>query len=244
MSMRLGVKFIKSRFKKLRAAKNATVYGGQRFRSPIRSGEFVGTKGSLREAVILDIDGTLQGWGDGVQRSALEFCARHDKLDRTFIIITARDHEHSYWSSFNWLMVHFPYPFIGPFCRSLDDPRYTSEFKRELAQGFEDMGLYRIVGAADDNSYCQKMWKQWAIEHFEVPGEFDLLECCYESYPDWRSGLSPKHRPAGQRWSSIVEDKMPSDAWIGYGDFPEDIDEDVELFEDSFDFDKLGGEFE
>ena len=72
----------------------------------------------------------------------LDWAEKHHAADphAVFLVITARDHgSFGYKTSFNWLMKHFPYPFIGPFARPVDDPRFTTEFKRELTQGFEDM---------------------------------------------------------------------------------------------------------
>lgn len=172
-----------------------TVYGAKKFRTPYSKDEFTGTQGSPIPAYVFDIDGTLQGWGQGADAKVLEWAKKKYEADPTavFLVITARDHgSFGYESSFNWLMRNFPYPFIGPFARPKDDPRYASEFKRELAQGFEDMGLYQILGAADDNDYVIAMWKQWAKDHFEDPKDFDLLECSYGTYSSWRSGLPTK----------------------------------------------------
>lgn len=172
-----------------------TVYGAKKFRTPYREDEFTGTQGSPIPAYVFDIDGTLQGYGSGADTKVLEWAKKiyKDDPDAVFLIITARDHgSFGYETSFNWLMRHFPYPFIGPFARPKDDPRYASEFKRELAQGFEDMGLYQILGAADDNDFVIDMWKQWAIDHFEDPKDFNLLECSYGTYASWRSGLPSK----------------------------------------------------
>lgn len=172
-----------------------TVYGAKKFRTPYTKDEYVGTKGSPIPAYVFDIDGTLQGYGQGLDKDVAAWAAKLYKADphSVFLIITARDHgTFGYETSFNWLMKHFPYPFIGPFARPKDDPRYASEFKRELVQSFEDMGLYQIMGAADDNKFVIDMWKQWAIDHFEDPEDFDLLECSYGSYSGWRSDLPSK----------------------------------------------------
>lgn len=168
-----------------------TVYGAKKYRTPISKDEFTGKQGSPFEAIIFDIDGTLQSWGAGAEKKILKWAEKHNKAGRTFVVITARG-ESMYTTSFNWLMHNFPYPFIGPFVRADDDPRYASEFKRELAQGFEDTGLFKIMGAADDNQYVINMWKQWAKDHFDKPEDFDLFEAKYETYSDWRSDLPSK----------------------------------------------------
>lgn len=171
---------------------NLTPYGAKRFRTPTHKNEFNGVQGSAMKAVILDIDGTLQTWGQGADQKVLDYCKKHYDQDHVLIVVTARTHDYDYERSFNWLMRNLPYPFIGPFHRACDDPRYASEFKREIAQGFEDMNLYQIVGAADDNTYVNDMWRHWADEHFDNPADFDLLECGYGDYSHWRSGLPAK----------------------------------------------------
>ena len=171
---------------------NLTPYGAKRFRTPTHKNEFSGEQGSALPAVILDIDGTLQTWGQGADSKVLEYCKKHYDAGHVLIVVTARTHDYDYERSFNWLMRNLPYPFIGPFHRACDDPRYASEFKREVAQGFEDMNLYRIVGAADDNDFVNDMWRHWAKEHFDKPEDFDLLVCGYGDYSHWRSNLPSK----------------------------------------------------
>jgi len=181
-----------------------TPYGAKKFRTPTAYREYNGLRGKPMEAVVLDIDDTLQDWGASVSKRVLKWAEDHYRQGRVLLVFTAREHEWQFRQSFDWLVAHLPFPFIGPFCRGKTDPRYASEQKRELAQGFEDMGLYRIMGAADDNPIVNDMWKQWAIDHFDDPTEFDLLECARASYPDWRANLGStksqyetKHRPAG-----------------------------------------------
>lgn len=169
-----------------------TAYGTAAYRTPVRANQFSGTQGRAQEAVVLDIDGTMQGWGGGLDKTLHDWCEKHYQRnpDVVFLVVTARDHEYMYESSFNWCMRDFPYAFIGPFCRAVDDPRLASEFKRQLAAGFEEMGLYRIVGAADDNRYVIQMWRHWRDTRNP---QLDLLECdAYAGYGDWRSGLGSK----------------------------------------------------
>lgn len=175
---------------------NLTPYGAKKFRTPTHKDEFNGEQGSAMKAVILDIDGTLQTWGQGADAKVLEYCKKHYDQGHVLIVLTARTHDYDYERSFNWLMKNLPYPFIGPFHRACDDPRYASEFKREVAQGFEDMNLYQIVGAADDNTFVNDMWRHWADEHFADPADFDLLECGYGDYSSWRTQLPAKGTPA------------------------------------------------
>jgi len=175
---------------------NLTPYGAKRFRTPTHKNEFSGEQGSKMKAVVLDIDGTLQTWGQGADAKVLEYCKKHYDAGHVLIVVTARTHDYDYERSFNWLMKNLPYPFIGPFHRACDDPRYASEFKREVAQGFEDMNLYQIVGAADDNDFVNDMWRHWADEHFDNPADFDLLVCGYGDYSHWRTQLPNKGTPA------------------------------------------------
>jgi len=194
-------------------ADNSTPYGALRFRTPWRPDEFAGPKGSPIYAGILDIDGTLQDFGTAASKKVLDWMKtvekRHPKM--VWLVVTARTHEYDYQRSFDWLVKHVPSAFIGPFHRAADDPRYASEFKRELAQGFEDIGLYKIVAAADDNEHVIKMWKHWAETHFASADEFDLLETSYSIYSGGYSSrygfptqvgkwqVNANHRPAGTR---------------------------------------------
>jgi hypothetical protein len=190
-----------------------TAYGAKKYRTPTSAKQFSGIQGSAQEAIVLDIDGTLQTFGAGLDKTVEAYCEKHYKRnpDIAFLIVTARDHEYMFETSFNWCMRHFPYAFIGPFCRAIDDPRLASEFKRELSQGFEDMGLYRIVGAADDNEYVNAMWKHWAQTHFAKAEDFDLLEMStYPSYIGWRSELPGKGGGWGSYTSSSSNYGKPS----------------------------------
>ena len=193
---------------------NLTPYGAKRFRTPTHKNEFNGEQGSKMKAVILDIDGTLQTWGQGADAKVLEYCKKHYDQDHVLIVVTARTHDYDYERSFNWLMKHLPYPFIGPFHRACDDPRYASEFKREIAQGFEDMNLYQIVGAADDNDFVNDMWRHWADEHFDNPADFDLLECGYGDYSHWRSGLPNKGGTTAAVTKSTTTTSVSGRTWV------------------------------
>lgn len=164
---------------------NITPYGGKRYRTELRKGEFTHPAGTRPKAVILDIDGTLQDWGSSTGK-AMAFARKHHDAGHVLIVVTARDHEYSYDSSFNWLLHNLPYPFIGPFMRSVDDPRYASEFKREVMESLE--AFYEIVGAADDNPYVLAMYKHVAADR----SDFDLCECSYTDYATWRKELPSK----------------------------------------------------
>lgn len=206
-----------------KVADNTVPYGTEvtkRFRTPLRAGEFNGT-GTKPEAIVLDIDGTLETWGATIKADTLEWIAKHVKAGRVLIVITARTHDYDYQRSFNWLVAHLPHPFIGPFCRVKDDARYASEFKREVAEALSQ--LFTIVGAAEDNHHVNAMWRHWAALHPEV--EFDLLECGYGDYSDWRKTL-PAARSYGGGWSAY-------DRWEDYKHRPAGTSRyDDDLFSD------------
>jgi hydroxymethylpyrimidine pyrophosphatase-like HAD family hydrolase len=166
-----------------------TVYGAKKFRAPFRANEFTGFKGSRPTAFILDIDGTITDHGQGLNKKTLEWSKKHIDKGEIAVVITARG-PGMFLSSFNYLMHTLPFPFVGPFMREDDDPRYASEFKRELAEDLSK--VYEFTGAADDNEWVIKMWQQWAIDHFEDPKDFDVLECGFTSYGQWRNDLPSK----------------------------------------------------
>jgi hypothetical protein len=185
MTMRLK-NHRKNAARKSAAQNNTTDYGHKIYRAPVFKNEFVGHQGTKPEAVILDIDGTLQDWGSGLSKTIADWLKGHVDKDRVLIVITARTHQHDYERSFDWLMRNVPYPFIGPFCRAKDDPRYASEFKKETIEALGQ--IYEVVGAAEDNRYVLDMYRHWAQDK----PDFDLLECGYTPYADWRKELPSK----------------------------------------------------
>lgn len=178
---------------------------GPQTRPAFSKDRFVHPKGTRPKAVIIDIDGTLQDWGSTTVSKGMEFAKRHYEADHVLVIVTARDHEYSFESSFNWLVAHLPYPFIGPIHRTCDDPRYASEFKREVAESLST--LYEVVGAADDNSYVLEMWHEYAKDH---PG-FEVCECSYTSYTSWRKDISRYGKGTYYGASRAVESLGTSD---------------------------------
>ena len=229
-----------------------TAYDELRYRLPIHQGEvgpFIGTR---KKAVILDIDGTVESWGAGLNSKLMPWLEKHYKAGHTFVVITARD-EWMYETSFNSMMRILPYPFVGPFLRPSNDRRYAAEFKRELAESLSFH--YEFVGAADDDSYVLKMFRQWAIDHFDDPKDFDIFEAGYGAYKDWRkdlpskgtiyggtqwksgtytppAGYTPKNRPAGMSaWSG--PDLSDNPAWAPY--FSAEADKKVTRGDDEFD---------
>ena len=170
-----------------------TPYGALKYRKPVSAKEFTGTQGTRPEAAVLDIDGTLTDWGSAVNKTTLEWVEKQHKAGRVLIVITARTHEHDYARSFDWLVAHLPYPFIGPIHRSVDDPRFASEFKRETIEVLAQ--LYDIKAAADDNVYVLDMYKHYFGD------DFDLLECGYGRYEDWRKDLKPARSYGTTSWT-------------------------------------------
>lgn len=169
-----------------------TEYGTKRFRTSAFKKEFVYPNGTLPKAVIVDIDGTLQGWGATTQKEVAAWVKKHDDAGTVILVVTARDHDWDYERSFHWLLGNLHHPFVGPILRAKDDPRLASEFKRGVAEAFHGV-LYTIVGAADDNTYVNTMWKWWGEQHPEV--EFDLLEAGYQDYGKWRKDLVAERSP-------------------------------------------------
>ena len=194
-----------------------TEYGTLKYRKPLREGEFVGRQGTKPEAIVLDIDGTLTEYGSTANQKTLDWCKKHHDAGRVLIVITARTHEHDFQRSFDWLVAHVPYPFIGPIHRSVDDPRYASEFKRETIEVLAQ--LYTIRGAADDNVHVLGMYKN----HFGP--DFDLLECSYGEYADWRRDLKPgTNRPAGTR--TFSESFASDTGWNDYSNWEDTFSQD------------------
>jgi hypothetical protein len=235
-----------------------TAYGEKRYRIPIREGEVGPFIGARTKAVILDIDGTVESWGAGLNSQIEKWLKKHYDANHTFVVITARD-QWMYETSFNSMMRILPYPFVGPFLRPGNDRRFAAEYKRELAEMLS--GHYEFVGAADDEAYVLKMWRQWAIDHFDNPKDFDIFEAGYGDYKDWRKDLprkgtgyggaswkggttygalpstgylTPKNRPAGNpRWSGEQTSLNDDPAWQSY--FSATAGEKVTRGDDEFD---------
>lgn len=229
--------------------KKQTPYGPDRYRRPVVKGEFRYPGGTLPEAVILDLDDTFVSWGT-TNKTVMDWLDKHYRLDRVIIVITARTHGWEYESSFNMLLRDLPYPFIGPFCRVGDDPRYASEFKRETAEYLS--GIFTIVGAADDNREVNLMWKWWAKEY--GPADFDLLEVEPPRYDTWRKDLprkgyvtpiQGKHRVVGTRDFSEPqgwEQQQDSGWWDHYATTGSTSgkDKDLDIIEVEFFIEEVG----
>jgi len=129
-----------------------------------------GTPGTKPEAVIIDMDGTLENWDGHPNPPGLEYALRHHAEGRVLIILTARDHEWSYERTHKWLREHLHVPFVGPICRPADDERYACDFKKHV---YENLSVvYDIVSAIDDDNYVLEMWRS-------IPG-LDVVATNYD----------------------------------------------------------------
>lgn len=114
-----------------------------------------------REAVIVDMDGTLQNSDGSHNEHGLAFVREHHAANRAILVVTARDHEYSYHHTREWLDEHLGVPFAGPFCRRISDRRHCTEFKRAVHLRLS--AKYEIVAAIDDNPFILGVWRQVGI---------------------------------------------------------------------------------
>jgi hypothetical protein len=129
-----------------------------------------GKPGTKPEAVILDMDGTLENWDGWPNSHAMEYAQAHHDQGRVLIVITARDHEWSYKRTHDWLRDHLHLPFVGPICRPADDERYACDFKKHVYEQLS--AVYDIVSAIDDDGYVLGMWRS-------IPG-LEVIETSYD----------------------------------------------------------------
>lgn len=141
-----------------------------------------GKPGTRPQAVIIDMDGTLENWDGKPNPPGLEYALKHHSEGRVLVILTARDHEYSYRHTHDWLVRHLDVPFVGPICRPADDGRYACDFKRAVHDQLSS--VYEIVSAIDDDHYVLDMWRS-------IPG----LEVIETSYSYERKGPVRSVRP-------------------------------------------------
>ena len=115
-----------------------------------------GRPGTKPQAVIVDMDGTVENWDGRPNPPGIDYVHRHHAEGRVIIVLTARDHDWSYSHTHDWLVNHLPVPFVGPFCRPDDDERYASDFKRDIYERLSH--VYDIVSVIDDNQHVLDMW--------------------------------------------------------------------------------------
>jgi hypothetical protein len=116
-----------------------------------------GRPGTKPEAVIIDMDGTVENWDGSPNPPGIEYVLHHHAQGRVIIALTARDHDWSYHHTHEWLTRHLQIPFVGPFCRPDDDERWACDFKRDVY--YQLSSFYNIVGAVDDNEHVLEMWR-------------------------------------------------------------------------------------
>jgi len=130
-----------------------------------------GTPGTKPQAVIIDMDGTMENWDGKPNPPAVDYVNHHHAQDRVIIVVTARDHDWSYQRTHKWLRDHMTVPFVGPICRPNDDERYACDFKKDVYERLSH--VYDIVSAIDDDNYVLAMWRS-------IPG----LEVVATNYSD------------------------------------------------------------
>jgi len=144
-----------------------------------------GKPGTRPEAVIIDMDGTLENWDGQPNPPGLEYAQRHHDEGRVLIILTARDHEWSYQRTHDWLKKHIHMPFVGPICRPADDERYACDFKKAIYEQLSS--VYTIVSAIDDDVYVLDMWRS-------IPN-LDVVETNYSyQYHKANTGLAESYK--------------------------------------------------
>lgn len=146
---------------------------------------------SSREAVVVDMDGTLcdvssvrhfvarrpkdfHAFHSGAMhcpphQSVLDEVASHHRAGRTILIVTARMYQ---WedSTRAWLDRHLHVPYQGPFMRGDTDFRSDVEVKRDIHRVLVGDYGHRIVHAIDDNPAILALWAELGISTTTVPG--------------------------------------------------------------------------
>lgn len=168
---------------------------------PVRQSRFGpnGKPGTRPQAVIIDMDGTLENWDGHPNPPGLEYAQRHHAEGRVLIILTARDHEWSYQRTHDWLVKHLDIPFVGPICRPADDGRYACDFKRAVHDQLSS--VYEIVSAIDDDNYVLEMWRS-------IPG-LEVVETSY-SYHATKRTSPVREVQDWEDWEADEEEK----AWL------------------------------
>jgi len=135
------------------------------------------TATTLKDTVIVDIDGTLRDWDGSIVEKGMAFAQRHHDLGHVLAIASLRDDV----SARAWLADSFPLPFIGPFCRPAGDQRGGPVFKYDVACALLREG-YNVVGAVDNDPMTCWMWHRWARWYnrkHTSPAEFDLVKTSF-----------------------------------------------------------------
>jgi hypothetical protein len=144
----------------------------------------------MREAVIVDIDGTLcdvrpvrhlvtehpkdfdafhrGSLGCLPNLSALQWCINKHRDGHALLIVTARMYR---WESLTrtWLNRHLPMPYEGPFMRGDRDFRPDSEVKRDIYDILIEQG-WDVREAIDDNPSIINLWLSLGLTTTIQPG--------------------------------------------------------------------------
>lgn len=172
-----------------------------------------GTPGTKPQAVILDMDGTLENWDGHPNPVAMEYAERHHSEGRVLVIVTARDHDWSYQRTHDWLRKHLHLPFVGPICRPNDDERYACDFKKAIYDQLS--AVYDIVSAIDDDHYVLGMWN--SIEGLEVVAtgyDYQIAKGQRRTgvYTGWdRDDAEQSWRTLPDRWNDRWDTYEPAD---------------------------------
>jgi hydroxymethylpyrimidine pyrophosphatase-like HAD family hydrolase len=178
---------------------------------------FLTDKGTRPEAVIVDMDGTLENWDGRPHSEGLSYVQHQHAQGRVIIIVTARDHETCYQRTHAWLTRNLTIPFVGPFCRSRDDQRYASAFKEDVFRRLSH--LYKIVSAIDDNKHVLNMWRSVGIEAVETAYDYSNHPHVRDPQPQPTAGRARRRRRGRERErfdsdGYYLDPDMPDDDWI------------------------------
>lgn len=129
-----------------------------------------------REAVIVDVDGTLcdittalhhlpnyAAFHEASRRcpptpGVIEWCRAHHDAGRVLAVVTARKYRHESVTR-AWLAEHLsPLPYLGPFMRGDDDTRPDTEIKREIEDILSRDHHLDVVAAIDDRPSVIRLW--------------------------------------------------------------------------------------
>ncbi|URM86155.1 polynucleotide kinase [Gordonia phage BiggityBass] len=128
-----------------------------------------------REAVIVDIDGTLCDVSgilhhlpdyDAFHQASVHcppvdqvllWCDEQVARGRELIVVTGRKYTHGDLT-IAWLEQHMRHPFHGPFMRGEDDARPDTEVKAQIARQLREDHGFDVVAAIDDRPSVIRLW--------------------------------------------------------------------------------------
>ncbi|QDF17587.1 phosphatase [Gordonia phage Yago84] len=128
-----------------------------------------------REAVIVDIDGTLcdvsgilhhlpdhRAFHEASRQcppteQVLLWCDEQVARGRELVVVTGREYTHGELT-IAWLEEHVRQPFHGPFMRGDDDARPDTEVKAQIARQLREDHGFNVVAAIDDRPSVIRLW--------------------------------------------------------------------------------------